>query len=180
MFEDYLVDAKEFYDMAEANRNNEQLAKRYYRVAVFCTLSAAEAYVNYLATGFLVSDKLLSDQEIAFLNDKEIIFDAQKGKVREKTRYFSIEDKVKFLLTKFPANLSFDVGSDKRWSYFSEIKDLRNTLIHPREISDDIPIEQYRNTLFNGLKSIIEIINIISQKVYNKSLRRKVLDLIPE
>lgn len=182
MFEEYLADAKAFYEMAneEMHQNNVLLAKRFYRAAIFHSLGAIEAYVNYIASGFQVTNEILLPQEIAFLNDIEIVFDPRKGQISKKKRYYSIEDKVKFLLKKYPGKPSFNLGSDIRWNHFREIKNLRDKLMHPREFDDETPIEQYKGTLERGLKSIIEIMNIISQKVYRKSLRRRVLDLMPE
>jgi hypothetical protein len=40
MFEEYLEDAYFFASLASQNKTDEKVAKRYYRVSVFCIMSA--------------------------------------------------------------------------------------------------------------------------------------------
>ncbi|GAH06858.1 unnamed protein product [marine sediment metagenome] len=47
MFEDYLEDSNYFATKA-SEVTNEREAKRYYRVSVFCAMSAVEAFTNYI------------------------------------------------------------------------------------------------------------------------------------
>ena len=54
MFQDYLEDASQFYQLAETKNANgeEREAKMYYRAAVFCAASALEAFVNLIGFTF--------------------------------------------------------------------------------------------------------------------------------
>lgn len=179
MFEEYLVDAREFYDIAQKAEQQGEIreAQRYYRAAVFYAASALEAFVNYVAQGVKLAQSL-PPHEVAFLNDKELVFDPRKGKVIERTHYYAIEDKVKFLIRKF--NPNYDLSTSKEWSQFLEFKKFRDGLIHPKQVDDDTPVEKYDKILHDGLSCVIFLMNVISESYYERPLRKKILDLIPD
>lgn len=178
MFEEYLQDAHEFFCAANeaANKSQQRDAKRYFRAAAFYTASAMEAYVNYIGDSFNKAEKL-SDHERAFLNDNQLVFDPTKGIVSTQTRYYSVDDKLKFLIHKFDPK--YDIGKSKAWGSFIQFKTFRDSLVHPKEFDDEIEINEYREKLQMGLFGTITLMNDISNGVFKRPLRKKILDLMP-
>lgn len=179
MFEEYLQDAYELFSAANeaANKSRNREARRYFRAAVFYTASAMEAFVNYIGDSFNKAEKL-SVYERAFLNDSQLVFDPAKGIVVTQTRYYGIDDKLKFLIHNFAPK--YDIGKSKAWTSFIEFKNLRDSLVHPKHIDDEIEINEYREKLRIGMFGTITLMNDISKGVYKRPLRKKILDLIPE
>jgi len=179
MFEEYLQDAYVFFCTADeaANNSKEREAKRYFRAAIFYTSSSMEAFINYIGDSFNKAEKL-SVHERAFLNDSQLVFDPSKGNVVTQIRYYGIDDKLKFLIHKFAP--VYDIGKSKAWISFIEFKVLRDSLVHPRNIDDEIGINEYREKLRMGMFGTITLMNDISKGVFKRPLRKKILDLIPE
>jgi len=179
MFEEYLQDAHELLYSGNdaANKSKEREAKRYFRAAVFYTASAMEAFLNYIGDSFNKAETL-SSHERAFLNDYQLVFDPMKGSVITQTRYYGCDDKLKFLIHKFTPK--YNIGKSKAWTNFIEFKGFRDSLIHPRQVDDEIEINEYREKLQMGMFGTITLMNDISKGVFKRPLRKKVLDLIPE
>lgn len=174
MFEDYLIDCHYFF-MEGLKKSKEREAKRYLRASVFYAASSIEAFANYIADTFKKGNSLLPI-EIAFLLDKKIALDIDRIEIKEIIEYHRLEDKLKIFLKKFVRNFDFQC---KEWSRFIEFKKFRDRLIHPKETDDEISINNYKKNIKNGLSSIIFIMNSISNGVFGKPLRNKLLDLIP-
>jgi hypothetical protein len=66
------------------------------------------------------------------------------------------------------------------WVKFMEFKDFRDSLVHPRQVDDETQVDEYRKRVRNGLKAIIEIMDDISKGMFQRPLRKQLLDLIPE
>ena len=179
MFEDYLQDAYEFFCAANeaANNSKEREAKRYFRASVFYTASAMEAFINYIGDSFSQAEKL-SDHERAFLTDTQLVFDSTKGILSTQIRYYSIDDKLKFLIRKFDPR--YDIGKSKAWTSFIQFKVLRDSLVHPRQFDDEIKIDEYREKVQAGMFGTITLMNDISNGLFKRPLRNNILDLIPE
>lgn len=174
MFEDYLLDANYFYN--EGIRHEDpKIQKRYFRVSIFCIASSIESFINYIGNSFEIADSI-DKNEVAFLNDKVIEVHPSKGKLVERAKFNSIEEKIKFLINKF--NSDVKIGNDSNWDNFINLKILRDKLIHSREIDDVIEIEVYKNIIKKGLNSVIYIINKISISIFRNPLRKKLQDLI--
>jgi hypothetical protein len=178
MFEEYLQDAYEFFIAAKkaAEAEDERVARRFYRAAVFYTLGAIEAFVNYIADSFAKAESIPS-HEIAFLNDKSFHFSTDKFRLIERTEYHRLEDKLKFLIRKFVPGFKFNSTS---WCRTMEFKDFRDSLLHPRQGEDETSTAEYERKLRTGMAGTIEIMNRVSRGIFKKPLRKKILDLIPE
>lgn len=176
MFEEYLQDSYEFFDIANTAKkcSDDKKAKRYYRASVFYAAGAIEAFVNYLADSFAQANKL-GPVEIAFLNDKTLTFD--KGKPKEKTEFHRLDEKLRLILNRFVSD--FDYNSQV-WSRLMAFKLLRDSLVHPRQNEDETKTTQYHQQVADGLASVIEIMNHLCLGIFKKPLRRQLLDLIPE
>jgi hypothetical protein len=177
MFEEYLQDAHSFLALAVkfAQEHQDRDARRCYRASVFYAAGAIEAFVNYLAESFANAGSL-TEHEIAFLNDKALIFSAQKG-LKERTEFHRLDDKIRVLLGRF--NSAFDFGG-RTWREFNELKGLRNKLVHPRRSDDETPLAEYQRAVTAGLVAVISMMNQVSTDVFRRPLRKQLLDLIPE
>jgi len=177
MFEEYLQDAYEFLSIAErlSKESSDREARRYYRASVFYASGAIEAFINYIADSFEKAGSI-TPHEISFLNDKALIFSVDKG-VTERSEFHRLDEKIRLLMYKFVSDFDFQ---SKTWVKFMEFKDFRDSLVHPRQIDDETPVSDYRKKVRAGLKAIIEIMNFASKGMFQKPLRKQLLDLIPE
>lgn len=175
MFEDYIQDSFSFYKLAEHSSTlNERDAKMYYRASVFCAASSLEAFVNFVGDT-LDKGGTIDKNEIAFLNDTALEISPSKGVIETRIRYYSIDSKVKFILKRFKVPL--DTSKAAQWRHFLEFKILRDSLVHPRNISDELKLEDYRNKIKTGLNANIDIMNSISKIIFSKPLRKSLTDL---
>lgn len=175
MFEEYLQDASEFFEEAKRAKD-ERVARRYYRAAIFYTSGAMEAFVNFIADT-LEKGGTFTEHEIAFLTDKNLTFSQKSWSVTGKIEYHRVEDKVKFLLSKFAPNFDFN---NQAWSSLMSLKDIRDSLIHPKNTEDEKTAEEYRKILSSGLHGVISTMNSVSLSIFKKPLRPQLLDLKPE
>ncbi len=179
MFEIYLQDAHAFFEKAAVKEKSSKpkISNRYFRASIFYSASAMEAFVNYIGTSFDIAGSLLPN-ETAFLNDKELWFDPSKGAIIERKRYYSVEDKLKFLIHKFCPTL--DIGTSVSWSNYVKFKSFRDELVHPKQLDDDFELTDYHNVAHDGLMGIIDLINDLLIGIFKKPLRKQILDLKPD
>lgn len=173
MFEDYLEDSNYFATKA-SEVTNEREAKRYYRVSVFCAMSAVEAFINYIGET-LAQGKIFQPYEIAFLTDKKFDISGGAFQILDHMEYHRFEDKLRFLVCKFVPH--FDFEHTVCWSCLLEFKKFRDAITHPRQEEDEIDIGEYQRKLRTGLNSAIEIMNYLCEGVFKRPLRKKLLDL---
>jgi hypothetical protein len=173
MFEDYIQDAYSFYNSA-LEAPDEREAKMYYRASVFCSASSLEAFVNFIGNTFLHSDNL-DKLEIAFLNDRTLEVIPASGEIRERIKFNSIDNKLKLIIKKF--GVAIEISSSSSWSNFTKFKDLRDSLIHAKDLSDERTVAQYKEAIKKGLNANIDIMNLIATAVFKKPLRTNLLDL---
>jgi len=176
MFEEYLQDAYGFLLIAQKSTDSRE-ARRYYRAAAFYIAGAIESFLNYVAQSFAHA-ATLSPHEIAFLNDKNLIYSPDKLKVLEKTEYHKIEDKLKVLIKRFLPAL--DLGRTTWWSELQEFKDFRDSLVHPKKSEDETDINTYNTKVSSGLRATIQGMNEISKGIFKRPIRKQLLDLMPE
>lgn len=177
MFEEYLQDSYEFFALGKklAEKGNNREARRYYRSSVFYALGGIEAFVNYHADSFAKAGSL-TDHEVSFLNDKAIVFSVRKG-TTERTEYHKLDDKLRLLVGKFATEFDFQ---SRAWVKFMEFKNFRDSLVHPRQADDEMAATEYRKRISDGLRAIIELMDTASRGMFQKPLRKQLLDLIPE
>src|SRR5206468_430863 len=137
MFEDYIRDAYRFFEQGQgAVNDDEAIARSYYRASIFCAASAVESFVNFIADTF-EKGRSMPNHELAYLSDKTFYFDPKKGLLIEKTEFHRLEDKLKFLLTKFSPSFDFNNAA---WSQLIAFKRLRDNLIHLRQLEDQTSV----------------------------------------
>src|SRR5207237_4587649 len=135
-----------------------------------CAASAVESFVNFIADTF-EKGQSMSHHELAYLSDKAFYFDPKKGVLLEKTEFHRLEDKLKFLLTKFSPSFDFNNAA---WSQLIMFKRLRDQLIHPKQLEDQTSLAIYEKQLRLGIQGNIQIMNELSKAIFSKPLRRKV------
>lgn len=179
MFEEYLQDSYDFFMIAQtaADESDDRKARRYYRGSVFYAAGAMEAFVNYTADAFAKAESL-SRHEIAFLNDRILAVSPKDGTLVEQTRRFGIDAKLRFLFRKFVP--SFELGTSTSWARFMVLKHLRDSLVHPRQSEDETEVADYHEKVHRGISAIIQLMNHVCIGIYQKPLRKQLLDLIPE
>jgi hypothetical protein len=177
MFEEYLQDSYDFLVQGDriSKESKDREARRYYRASVFYATSATEAFVNYIADSFAKAGNIPL-HEISFLNDQVLVFSVDKGVV-QRTEFHRLEEKVKLLLRKFAGDFDFQGIS---WIKFMELKNFRDSLVHPRQAEDETPVQEYQKRVRSGLKAVIEIMDCVSRGMFQKPLRKQLLDLVPE
>ena len=178
MFEEYLQDASAFFDEAKsaAESGNARASRRYYRAAVFYTSGAMEAFVNFIADTF-EKGGTFTQHEIAFLTDKSLIFSNTNWALREKIEFHRVDEKLRFLLSKFSPEFDFNNPS---WSSLMELKEIRDSLIHPRHNEDKTSVDEYHKKLSSGMRGAISTMNSVSKAIFKRPLRKQILDLRPE
>ncbi|MHB8109631.1 MAG: hypothetical protein ACYDHW_06320 [Syntrophorhabdaceae bacterium] len=135
-----------------------------------------EAFVNYIADSLFKADSI-EKYEIAFLNDKSLLFDAKRSMLTQKIEYHKLDDKLKVLITRFVPD--FDYGNTT-WESLIDFKKFRDSLVHPRHDEDETSISVYETKVRRGLSGIIHIMNCISKGMFTRPLRQKIQDLLPE
>lgn len=178
MFEDYLIDSNEFFLTASEAKNNNDIAKarRFYRVSIMCAFSAIESFVNYTAKSFEEANNL-DKLELCFLIDKELYFSSTQG-IKTRIKFNPLDEKLKVLIKKF--HPKYDFGKSVEWSNLLSFKDFRDSLIHSRKSEDTTSLSEYDMQVKSGFKSVIKLMDLISQGMYQKPLRKNLLDLLPD
>lgn len=176
MFEDYIQDAYTFFELAnsKATTGLDREAKMYYRASVFCAASSLEAFINFIGDTFKQGNTL-DKNEIAFLNDKILEVIPSRGMINERVKFNSIDGKLKFIIKRF--NVPIETATLKEWSHFLKFKDLRDSLVHPKTISDENTTADYKKNIRIGLNANIDLMNTVSLKLFNKPLRKSLMDL---
>ena len=95
----------------------------------------------------------------------------------EKTEFHKLDDKLRVLINIFVQD--FDYKSDA-WSHLMEFKKFRDALVHPRLDEDSRALSDYENRLKRGISGVIQIMNCLSKGMFQKPLRKQLLDLVPD
>ncbi len=173
MFKEYLEDSNKFFEQALAIKDGGK-AKRYYRVSVFCVISAVESFINYIADT-LTKGSGLQPYEIAFLIDRKFDLSGNSFQIIDQIAYNKFEDKLKFLIYKYVPG--FDFEHEPSWCRLLELKKFRDELTHPRQDEDEIDVKEYEKKIRAGLSAAIEIMNSLCLGIFKRPLRKKILEL---
>jgi len=160
-----------------SSQTDPYVARRHYRVSVFCAISSVEAFANYVGDAFAQSDSL-EPYEIAFLTDRQFVPSHGKFTIADKMEYHRLEDKLRYLVQRFVH--AFDFEKMSCWSRLIEFKKFRDALTHPRQDEDETSLEEYKRITRTGLSSVIEMIDHLCRGIFKRPLRKKLLDLKTE
>lgn len=174
MFEDYLEDAAYFAAKVK-NSTDPQQTSRYSRASIFHTMGAIEAFINYIGDTFAQSN-VYEAYEIAFLTDYRFGFNNTSFDIITQVEYHRIEDKIRFLITKFIPG--FDFEHNKDWCQLLQFKKFRDLITHPRQNALDISPNDYIKNAKLGLNSVIGIIDSLCRGIFDRPLRKRLTDLL--
>lgn len=124
-----LASAKKFLEGAKSAGTLSE-KQRLLRSALTHSFFFLEAQLNYLASHFSNSPDF-SVSEKSLLSEREIALVRGKFSLTDKSKFYSIEDRIEFLLARFSPNLEAAKGT-----WFSELRAairIRNRLVHPKE-----------------------------------------------
>lgn len=173
MFERYILDASIL--MERSAESDIEIA--YLRSSIFHIASAVEAYVDDIAVLADAQKTIYTETERDFLNDRKWILKTSKASVEQGDSNNSIHEKLRYLARKHPRD-GFDILGDSVWQNFQDFKSFRNRLIHPKQSTEDISVEDYRSAANNGLITVVKLLNLFSQCIFRKQLRPRLLELI--
>ena len=172
MYDIYIEDA---YYLALKGKEaaDDREKKRYFRASIFYSISAVEAFVNYVGDT-LSKSKEFPPYEIAFLTDRR--FDITNGQfeILDIPRYQRLEDKLRFLLNKFVPTYDFN---SSHWREFVEFKRFRDSLVHPRDSDDAISADEYGHRIEAGISSTLNLIDCLCKGIFGKGLRQGLREL---
>lgn len=127
-----LLSSKQFLNDAQALKHNNQMQQR--QRALRASLTHAffflEAQLNYLAAHFSNRPEF-SVLEQSLLSEKDISLEKGQFVLTKKTKFFSLQDRIEFLLSHFSPDLAKAKGT-----WFSDLTlsiDVRNRLVHPKQ-----------------------------------------------
>jgi hypothetical protein len=133
---------------------------------------ALESFINDMMSDFAVLPAgLLTPHEQGFLAEKVVELadsglNAGKFEVTNKQRYQILEHKIMFLVARFSGDV-VDKGSTL-WQRFQKMKDIRDSLTHPRKTAKHVPLPSDAEEAIGASKDIIQL---VSQKVWKKKIQ---------
>lgn len=167
-FRDYIAYAEKHLATAEEGIEAGKSGELYLVPAIILAWSAIECFVNNRLDEFdSLPPTLFALHEKAFLTEQHLRFEdsgAHAGQfVIKGTAYKKLSDKILFLITKCGSRV--DKGGTL-WVEFQELKDVRDSLIHPRQGKrQDIDADVARNCITTSKKVILLISEGMGHKV---------------
>lgn len=172
MYDIYIEDA--YYLALEGKEaTGDKEKKRHFRASIFYSVSAIEAFVNYVGDT-LSKSKEFPPYEIAFLTDRRFDITDGQFEILDIPRYQRLEDKVRFLLNKFVPTYDF---SGAPWREFIEFKRFRDSLVHPRDSDDTIGVDEYQRRTEIGINATLDLIDSLCKGIFGKNLRKGLREL---
>jgi hypothetical protein len=161
-FRDYITYAERQLEIAEKEIENARSGDLYLIPSVILAWSAIESFVNNRLDEFdSLPSSLFEPHEKAFLIEKHLKFEdsgMNAGKfVIKGNAYKKLSEKILFLIAKCGSQVKKD---DTPWREFERLKDIRDSLIHPRQVKHkDIDADLARDCI-NISKRVIVFISV--------------------
>lgn len=171
-YRELIEDSQWFCDQAESAHHGTKAQERFCTASILFSFMALESFINDMMSDFTVLPSgLLTPHEMGFLAEKAVEIadsgpNAGKFLVTKKDRYQNLEYKIMFLVARFSGD-TLDKGSTL-WQRFQKMKDIRDSLTHPRKAKTTAPSLSDSRTAMDTTKEIIEL---VSQKVWKKKVR---------
>jgi hypothetical protein len=170
-YRELLDDGQWFFDQADSDQNTQN-QERFSTASILFSFMALESFTNNMMADFTtLPSGLLTPHEQGFLAEKVVELadsgkNAGKFEVTNKQRYQSLEYKIMFLVARFSKD-TVDKGSTL-WQRFQKMKDIRDSLTHPRKDITQITSPKDAQEAISVSKEIIEL---VSQKVWKKKVK---------
>lgn len=171
-FRDYLEYAEKYLDEAKEKESAIKNLDKFLIPATILAWAAIESLVNNMLDDFSSLHKDTFElHERAFLLEKKIRFVDNGNNIGifelEGTDYRKIDDKIFFLISKFGKNLTIKKGTGL-WQRFSEFKEVRDNLVHPRRTKE---VKLSINNVMNYINTAKELIKLISKNVWGSEVK---------
>jgi len=88
--------------------------------------------------------------------------------------FHRLEDKLKFLIGRFKPDFNFNIPC---WSRLSDFKEMRDSLVHPKQAEDETQAEEYERRERAGMSGLVETANRLSLCVFWKPMRKRISEL---
>lgn len=175
MYEEYLLDSYYFYELGKDYKKgrNKQECKKYFRASIFYLFSVIDGYINFIADE---DASLLRDELQVYIADKKYRFSTSTYSTEKVTEYHPVISKLKLIIRVFAPEYNLKTAAE--WQHLMNLKKLRDRIVHPGTDEDIVSPDEYETVIENGLKSIINLLNMLTQKIFGRSLKRKLLDLL--
>ena len=152
MFEEYLIDAYDFYVIGKEKRPSDiRGAKKYFRASVFYLFSVIDGYINFVGDEYA---SLLSDEYRAYISDQRYKFSTKTYSIETVREFHSVIEKIKLIIHVFLPDYDFGLVE---WNDLMNLKILRDEIVHPKIDDDAMSIDDYEDTIEKGLVSIITL-----------------------
>ena len=171
-YRELIEDAQWFCDQAEDVQKGIKTLQRFSTASILFSFMALESFINDMMSDFTVLPAgLLTPHELGFLSEKAVELtdsgkDAGRFEVTNKRHYQSLEYKIMFLVARFSGD-TVDKGSSL-WQRFQKIKDIRDSLTHPRKDNEPPPVSADADEAIGVAKDIIQLVSL---KVWGKKVQ---------
>ncbi|HOA06420.1 MAG TPA: hypothetical protein PK419_00285 [Spirochaetota bacterium] len=164
---DLLEEAKRFLEIAKTKSENYQMP--YLHASILISISSLESFVYGISDDFKDS-RALTMHEIAFLSEKEILFENGKFQISNKLKMNRLIERIEFIFQRFKQD-SLN-KNNQWWSQLNEGIRIRNSIVHPKEC-----VSLTYDNVSNTLKAIIQCINELFLVVYKRKFPKFKLGL---
>jgi len=158
---DLIEKSKQFYEKGKSE-SDENGKSAYFQASILFSVMSLETTISSIA-GELCSRDAFSITEKSMLLEKEIVFHDGVFDLSAKLKMSRLVDKISLLLYRFHSRI------DKRktiwWSQLNAGIDIRNALMHPKDIPLITPT-QVENTITSVLKCIDALYRCIYHRKY--------------
>lgn len=171
-FREYIRYANKYLSLAEDAISRHEAAEWLLIPAIILAWSAIECFINNRCSDLSsVPSDMFQLHEQAFLSEKRLRFvdsGANIGKfVLEGQEYQALENKIFFLLSKSGSQNATGLKGGTLWSRFQSLKDVRNSLVHPRrDMQPDLCPDDVRSYI----ETARDLIQEVSLRIWKKKL----------
>ena len=171
-YQELLRDAEWYCSQAETAKKGSSREVRFSTASVLFSFIAIESFINNMMYDFAtLPPGMFTPHEQGFLAEKTVEL-AESGagagrfEVTNHRRYWSLENKIMFLVARFGGD-TVDKGSTL-WQEFVQAKDVRDRLTHPRKGSAVPPSPSDAQTVLDVAK---QIVRLVSRHVWGKEVQ---------
>lgn len=147
--------------LENSKKVESQKKNAYQHASLLLSISALEAFINGIADDFAQSSAL-SLLEKSLLLEKDITFDRGEYELSARLKISRLTDKIEFLY-RFFSKTAIDKSSSIWWSNLQTGIDLRNKIVHPKEMAA-ISLMQLENTILAVINCVDDLFKIIYKR----------------
>ncbi|MBI5021732.1 MAG: hypothetical protein HZB59_09860 [Ignavibacteriales bacterium] len=162
---DLIEDSNYFLKEAEKLENNSSVQQRFLRASLLSVWSGFEGWINKTCSDLAKTITDITVHEKGFLVEKRIEMKNGLFVLTNSDKYETIENKVDYLLRNF-GNRRLD-KSNKHWQNFKFVKELRDSIVHPKKIN---PPHLSISNVRLAIETIKYYLQLLSIRIYKTKL----------